>query len=211
MTRHIISVALYCLFIPGLVINSGCATKMDTRKLPDNIEFGPANKQGYKQILAIAYSHPLPQMTDSEYLGRMIECVDKSVFYEKIIRKNGSIIMIRKDAGSTYTGEKKSLIDSSNVLIGAYPGNNNVRAAGITTFPVGPAMAIVRFSLTVNTGKSNDYILEFHSIEVGLKELLHKKGFIRATNNATQHPERTYEKTRLMSEAIDTCMTTTQG
>jgi len=209
MTRHIISVAVYCLLIPGLVINSGCATKMDTRELPNNMEFGPANTQGYKQILTITYSHPLPQMTESEYLDRMIECVDESVFYEKIIRKNGSIIMVRKDVDTTYTGEKKSLIDSSNVLIGAYPGNNSVRAAGITTFPVGPATAIVRFSLTVNPGESSDYILKFHSIEVGLKELLHKKGFIRATNNATQHPERTYEKTRLMSEAIDRCMSAT--
>ena len=211
MIKNIISFVLNCVLILGLAILNGCATKMDTRELPDNMEFGPANKQGYKQILAITYSHPMPQMAESEYLDRMIECVDKSVFFERIIKKDGSIIAIRKDVDQTYMGEKKNLVESSDVIIGVYPDHNSIRAAGITTFLTGPATAIVRFSLTVNIGKSNDYMLQFHSIEVGLKELLEKKGFIRATNNAYQHPERIHEKTRLMSEAIDTCMTAMRG
>ena len=91
MTKNIFSVVLNCLLIAGLAIINGCATKMDTRKLPDNMEFGPANKQGYKQILAITYSQPMPQMAESEYLDRMIECVDESVFYERIIWKEESI------------------------------------------------------------------------------------------------------------------------
>jgi hypothetical protein len=152
----------------------------------------------------------MPQMAESEYLDRMIECVDESVFYERIW-KDGTFIAIRKDVESTYIGDNRDLVESSDVIIGVYPENNSIKAASITTFPAGPGTAIVRFGLTAKIGKSNDYILQFDSFEIALKELLKTKGFTRATNNAYQHPERIHEKTRLISGAINTCMTATRG
>ena len=211
MTKSVISVVLNCSLILGLAIIQGCATTMDTSELPKNMDFAPAGEHGHRKLMTITYSHPMPQMAESEYLDRMIECVDESVDYEVIVLADGSIMRVRKRTETSYMGANKDLVESSDVIVGVNPDANTVEAAGITTFPalVG-ATAIARFSLTVKPGNTNDYILVFYSISVALKELLAKKGFAHASNNPYQHPEKIHEKTRLISEAINACLTAGQ-
>lgn len=210
ITRNLNPLAFSCLFIIGLATIGGCAARMDTTRLPDNMEFGPANKKGYKQIETITYSRPLPQMAEPECLDRMIQCVDQSVFYERVWADRAQIV-VRKDTESTYTGDKQSLVEKSNVIVGAYPEKRSVRALGITTYPLSLDVAILRFGLTAKIEQSNSYVLQFDSIEVAMREFLDTRGFTRATNNAYQKPEKIYEKTRLMSEAFDGCMNATGG
>ena len=170
--------------------------------------FGPAGEDEHRRLMTITYSHPMPKMAESEYLDRMIVCVDQSVDNENIILEDGSIMPIRKSMEIPFMGGNINLVESSDVVVGVNPDTNTVFAAGITTFPALLAgTAIVRFSLTAKPGSNNDYILQFHSIHIALKELLAEKGFTHASNNPYQHPERTYEKTRLMSEAINACLT----
>ncbi len=208
MTNSAITVVLNYALILGLAIIQGCATTMETSELPQNMRFGPAGEDGYRRLINITYSHPMPQMAKSEYLDRMIECVDESVDFEKIVLGDGSIMRVRKHTDTSYTGGNRDRIESSDVLTGANSYKTTVNAAGVTTYPAAlGTTAIARFSLTVKPGENNDYILQFHNIYIALKELLAEKGFTRLGNNPYQHPEILHEKTRIMSEAINACLT----
>jgi tetratricopeptide (TPR) repeat protein len=212
MVRNFIPLVRKSLLIVGLMSIVGCATKMDTTELPENMEFGAANKEGYKRIQTITYSQPLPQMEESEYLDRMIECVDQSIVYERAWARRANT-QVRKDAESTYSGNKQDLVESSAVISGVYTENNSIKAIGVTSYPVliGMGTAILRFRVVARIGESNNYVLQFDSIQLALSEFLDKRGFTRATNNSAQKPEKIYEKTRLMSEAFDRCMNATGG
>jgi len=211
MTKNIISVALNCSLIFGLAIIQGCATTMDTRELPNNMDFGPSDAHGYQILKRITYSYPLPQVVESEYLDMMIECIDESLDYELIVLEDGSTLYIGKYMGMPYMGSHRDIVESSDVIIGVNPYAGIVEAVGSTSYPVFPTIAILRFSLTVIIGNNNNYVLQYHSISIALREFLSTKGFTRARNNPYQHPERIHEKTRLISEAINTCMTATRG
>jgi len=210
MTRNLNPLAFSFLLIIGLAAIGGCAARMDTTRLPDNMVFGPANKKGYKRIETITYSQPLPRMADSAYLDRMIQCVDQSIFYESVWADR-TRLAVRKDPKSTYTGDKQGLVEKSNVIAGAYPETSSVGALGITSYPLSLDVAVLRFHLTAKIEQSNSYVLQFYLIEVALSKFLDTRGFIRATNNASQKPEKIYAKTQLMAQAFDDCMNATGG
>ena len=212
MTKSVITVALNYALILSLAIIQGCATTMDTSELPQNMDFGPAGDHGHRRLMAITYSHSMPKMAESEYLDRMIECVDESVDYERIVLKDGSIMRISKNTETSYTGGNRDIVESSDVITSVNTDTNTVNAAGMFTYPAAFGItAIARFSLAAKPGDTNNYILQFQDIEVSLKELLAEKGFTYASNNPHQQPRTLHQKTRHMSEAINACLATDQN
>ena len=209
MISNAISVAFNCLLILGLMNIQGCATVMNTGELPDNMDFSAADEHGHQALERITYFYPMPPIAEPEYLARMTECLDESLDYERIVLKDGSVLQFGKYMGGPYTGSHKDIVESSDVIRSVNPDTSIIEAVGRTSYPVLGALteSILRFGLTVKTGKNNDYILEFHSIGVAIKEYLKTKGFVRASNNPYQHPERIHEETRLVSEVINSCLT----
>ena len=159
MTKSVITVALNYALILSLAIIQGCATTMDTSELPQNMDFGPAGEHGHRSLMAITYSHSMPKMAESEYLDRMIECVDESVDYERIVLKDGSIMRISKHTETSYTGGNRDIVENSDVITSVNTDTNTVNAAGMFTYPAAFGItAIARFSLAAKPGDTNNYI-----------------------------------------------------
>ena len=205
--KRLITVALNYSPVLYLAIIQGCATTMDVSKLPHNMVFGQPDGDGHRRLVSITYTHPVPRMAESEYLDKMIECIDDSVVYESIVLTDGSVLRSRKRTESAYPGIYKDIVENSDVITGVDTDTDTVNADGVFTYPAAlGTTAIARFSLAAKPGGANDYILLFHNIEVGLKELLADKGFTYASNNPHQQPHTLHQKTRQMSETINACL-----